>query len=187
MYFVVCSLGAMYFEGDGVEQDKERAASLWASAAAGGSGLGLHSLGRLYYDGNGVDQDRERAVELWEEAVSKGHRGARGDLERAHLEQVCTCLSLICLSWCCMSHRSWFHSSLPSHLPLLASHATFSHTHLSSVCLLLPCDSTLTLCSRTAPLIVMPVTAHTVHIVNKPCSHRVKYRLERRRMQWQRS
>lgn len=66
------SLGVLYQEGRGVEQDYLRALELYEGPAAQGNGRALNNLGLLYVRGTGVPQDYARAAEYFTAAVELG-------------------------------------------------------------------------------------------------------------------
>jgi TPR repeat protein len=60
----LANLGGMYARGNGVAQDRARAAELWQKAAKQGSADALASLGRMYEE----DQNHAKAIEMYREA-----------------------------------------------------------------------------------------------------------------------
>jgi len=79
-------LGLMYYEGDGVEEDKERARQLWEKAAEKGVPEAMFNLGSIYDKGDGVEEDKERARRWWEKAAEKGVPEAMFNLGVMYLE-----------------------------------------------------------------------------------------------------
>ncbi len=64
---VYCTyLGYMYDHGQGVEEDDQRAADLYAKSCGAGDARGCASLGTLYENGNGVPQDLGKAAKSYE-------------------------------------------------------------------------------------------------------------------------
>lgn len=70
-------VAAMYYIGQGVPQDFEKAAEWFRKAAAGGSPEGQYCLGKLYYHGQGVPQDFGEAGKWLTEAGLAGKGGAQ--------------------------------------------------------------------------------------------------------------
>lgn len=70
----------MYYNGRGVEQDFEKAATLYKVAAAQGIPEALFNLGALYEEGDGVEQHQGEALKLYIRAAEKGHISACHDL-----------------------------------------------------------------------------------------------------------
>ena len=64
-------LGALYQNGEGVEQDYARAAEYWQKAADLGVAQAYINLGMMYYAGEGVGQDYERAVTYLTQAAEQ--------------------------------------------------------------------------------------------------------------------
>ena len=68
--YAAVSIGAMYQDGMGVEQNGEKAKEYYLQADAAG---GLYSLGNLYLQGcEGIEQDVETAYEYFKKAKEKG-------------------------------------------------------------------------------------------------------------------
>ena len=67
----------MYYTGQGVPQDFEKAAEWFRKAAGGGSPDGQYCLGKLYYYGQGVPQDFGEASKWLTEAGLAGKGGAQ--------------------------------------------------------------------------------------------------------------
>ena len=65
-------LGAMYFEGRGVEQDYTTAAQWYVNAADRGCSLAMSNAGYCFYYGNGVDVDYEKAYLYFSKAAMLG-------------------------------------------------------------------------------------------------------------------
>lgn len=70
-------IAAMYYTGQGVPQDFEKAAEWFGKAANGGSPEGQYCLGKLYYHGQGVPQDFAAAAKWLTEAGLAGKGGAQ--------------------------------------------------------------------------------------------------------------
>jgi len=70
-------VAAMYYTGQGVPQDFEKAAEWFRKAAGGGSPDGQYCLGKLYYYGQGVPQDFGEASKWLTEAGLAGKGGAQ--------------------------------------------------------------------------------------------------------------
>ena len=69
------TLGLMYFEGDGVEQDDAEAVRWYQLAVAQGDAAGQYNLGVMYAEGRGVPQDDAEAVRWFRLAAAQ--RNAR--------------------------------------------------------------------------------------------------------------
>jgi TPR repeat protein len=66
------SIGTMYREGDGVEQDDVQAVAWYRKAAEQGSARGQALLGWMYGRGRGVEQDDVQAVSWYRKAAEQG-------------------------------------------------------------------------------------------------------------------
>jgi TPR repeat protein len=73
------SLGAMYYNGNGVAQDFKEAVKWYRLAAAHGNISAQLNLGAMYYEGEGVAEDLVRA-HMWFNIVA-----AKGDTEAAKM------------------------------------------------------------------------------------------------------
>ena len=65
----VFTLGTMYFHGNGVECDTERALQLFEECSKAGLGQANHTLGMIYQKGDGVVADKVKAVECYRRGV----------------------------------------------------------------------------------------------------------------------
>ncbi len=101
------SLGLMYQAGEGVEEDQEKANSLFGrfselvrwqtegvmplnvaqDTAALGDGEAMWQLGNRYHVGDGVEQDMDKAVEWWQKAHEAGNIGGTHNLGCYHLQE----------------------------------------------------------------------------------------------------
>ncbi len=66
-------LGLLYFDGDGVKQDRTQAVSYFKKACELEYGEACGILGLLYLDGDGVKQDRTQAVNYFKKACELGY------------------------------------------------------------------------------------------------------------------
>ena len=66
------NLGVKYQTGDGVAQDKAKAARLYRKAADLGNTAAMNSLGVLYERGDGIAQDHAEAARLYRKAADLG-------------------------------------------------------------------------------------------------------------------
>ena len=67
------NVGAMYFMGQGVDKDLDKAIQ-WLTAAADNNDVnGLFNLAVLYAKGEGVEENTEYAAELYQKAAEQGH------------------------------------------------------------------------------------------------------------------
>src|SRR5271166_4599743 len=65
-------LGELYYEGEGLPQDSQKAAEWYEKAAAGGSVAAMNDLGVMYQEGHGLAQDYQRARDWYERAAAAG-------------------------------------------------------------------------------------------------------------------
>ena len=70
--------GVAYHEGDGVEQDAERALTLFAKACDAGLGLGCHNAGIITALGKGMAEDLPRGYAFFSRGCELGHAPACG-------------------------------------------------------------------------------------------------------------
>ena len=70
-------LGAMYFEGNGVKQDQEKAVKYYKEGSEYGDAQSSSNLGFCYYYGNGVKQSYEEAFKYFNKAVLLGSLEAK--------------------------------------------------------------------------------------------------------------
>jgi len=73
-------LGIMYFKGQGVQQDKKRAAELLLKAAERGNVIAQFNLGLMYEDGEGVAPDEKEAERWYRRAAAQGDVDAQQGL-----------------------------------------------------------------------------------------------------------
>jgi general secretion pathway protein A len=74
------SLGFMYSEGHGVEQDYKEAIKWYRKSAEQGHAQAQNSLGVMYSEGRGVEQDYYEAVRWCRKAAEQGHAQAQANL-----------------------------------------------------------------------------------------------------------
>lgn len=65
-----------YYNGDGVAQDKEKAAELYEAAGNEGDMDAQYTLAYMYDKGDGIDKDRDKAMLWYEKAAEQGHESA---------------------------------------------------------------------------------------------------------------
>jgi TPR repeat protein len=70
----------MYYEGEGVAKNNEKAFYWISKAAKQGSAPAMTSIGSMYYLGEGRQQDLKKAFELYEQAAQKGNELAEARL-----------------------------------------------------------------------------------------------------------
>ena len=70
-------LGTMYFNGQGVEQDRARAFEWSSKAAEQGHAQAQHFLGVMYEYGHGIEKDDKKAVEWYSKAAEQGNNKAQ--------------------------------------------------------------------------------------------------------------
>ena len=66
------SLGAMYYQGRGVEQDYSKAVYLYTEAADRGNVTSMSNLGYCYYYGRDISVDYEKAYQMYTKAAIMG-------------------------------------------------------------------------------------------------------------------
>lgn len=76
----LCELADRYYRGDGVPQDKEKAAELYNEAGNNGDMVAQYTLGYMYDKGDGIDKDRDKAMLWYEKAAEQGHEAAQNRL-----------------------------------------------------------------------------------------------------------
>jgi len=77
----------MYFTGDGVSQDKEKAFSLYLPLADSGDADAAFQIGRMYLNGEGVHADPQKGFEYIGKAAKGGHPEAAMLLENLRRRQ----------------------------------------------------------------------------------------------------
>ena len=70
-------LGSLYYNGDGVERNLDKAKYWWEKAAEQGDSDAQVSLGSMYLYGEGVEQDLEKARYWIEKSVEQGNSNAQ--------------------------------------------------------------------------------------------------------------
>jgi uncharacterized protein len=65
-------LGFMFYHGEGVAQDNQRAVALFERAAEGGDVRSAANLAKMYQHGMGVEQDDKRAADWFRKAAEMG-------------------------------------------------------------------------------------------------------------------
>lgn len=73
-------LGYLYFQGEGIPQNKATASALFSDAAKGGNYIAQYNLGKLYYYGEGVKKDIEAARKWLSQAANQGYEPAQINL-----------------------------------------------------------------------------------------------------------
>ena len=74
------NLGLIYYKGEGVRQDKQKAVEWYRKAAEQGDARAQYNLGLMYDKGDGVRQDKQKAVEWLTKAAEQGHARAQCNL-----------------------------------------------------------------------------------------------------------
>ena len=72
------SIGALYFHGQGIEQDYAQALEWYRKAADLGETDSMINIGGMYLYGQGVEQDYTQALEWYEKAADLGKENAMG-------------------------------------------------------------------------------------------------------------
>jgi TPR repeat protein len=75
------SLGNMYYNGEGVQQDYKKAAHYLEEAAQKGNDMASNLLAILYVQGKGVKMDKMKAYNLWLEAAKRGDEVSQKNLD----------------------------------------------------------------------------------------------------------
>lgn len=75
-----CSLGNMYYHGEGVTQNFAEAASWYRKAAEQGFAKGEYDIGYVYQRGQGVSQDYTEAARWYRRASDQGYASAEVSL-----------------------------------------------------------------------------------------------------------
>ncbi|WQZ86441.1 sel1 repeat family protein [Helicobacter pylori] len=70
------NLGALYYNGKGVEKDLTKAAYFYSKACDLKEGMGCGNLGVLYYNGDGVKRDSKKADQYFSKACKLGNQEA---------------------------------------------------------------------------------------------------------------
>lgn len=69
-------VGAMYYHGDGIRQDYDKAFYWSSKAAEKGDDFALYTLGMMYSEGHGVKRNFAKAKECYTEAIHRGNKEA---------------------------------------------------------------------------------------------------------------
>ncbi len=72
----LCSLGLLYYNGEGVDKSLEKAAKLFSQSAEMGNAEAQYHLGWMYDNGKGVVQSDTEAVEWYRKAAEQGNEDA---------------------------------------------------------------------------------------------------------------
>lgn len=70
------NLGTLYRDGEGVDQNDEKAVECFATAAEKGQKYAMEALAFMYLEGRGVDQDSDKAIEWYLKAADYGETDA---------------------------------------------------------------------------------------------------------------
>lgn len=81
------NLGTIYYEGDGVQVDFEKAFSLYSAAAEAGDADAMFMVGRMYTSGMGVEADPAKGFEAFNKAAACGHELAIQIIENIRRKQ----------------------------------------------------------------------------------------------------
>ena len=79
-------LAGFYYDGEGVEQDKDKAIELLKESAELSSAVGQFGLGDCYFHGDGINQDYGKAIDLWQKAAEQNHVEAQFNLGLCYYE-----------------------------------------------------------------------------------------------------
>jgi hypothetical protein len=81
------NLGTMYYEGNSVKQDFEKAFQLYDDVASEEDADGLFMTARMLYEGLGVGQDQEEAMKRFGRSANAGSKLAQEFLEDLRRKQ----------------------------------------------------------------------------------------------------
>ena len=70
----------MYYHGQGVDVNYNKAVEWCEKAAKQGHALAQGNLGAMYYKGQGVDQDDSMAMRWYAKAAAQGNEQAQGQI-----------------------------------------------------------------------------------------------------------
>ena len=73
-------LGAMYYNGYGVEKDYAEAFNWWSKSVEQGYVVAQNNLGLMYYNGYGVEKDYVEAFNWWSKSAEQGLAWAQNNL-----------------------------------------------------------------------------------------------------------
>jgi uncharacterized protein len=82
------NVGAMYANGEGVEQNFDEALKWYRLAAEQGNATAQNRLGAMYDDGVGVAQDFEEAAKWYRRSAEQGNVGAQINLGAMHAKGI---------------------------------------------------------------------------------------------------
>ena len=106
-YWLSCMdrVGLCYLEGDGIEQDFEKAFQYLSKASSLKSALSSYNLAEMYKNGRGIPKDKHKALEYYQKALELGLEAANERIaelksstdiytseEQEYLEEVKMCL-----------------------------------------------------------------------------------------------
>ncbi|MDY0351880.1 MAG: tetratricopeptide repeat protein [Desulfobulbaceae bacterium] len=74
-------LGALYKNGEGVEQNYDKALEWYTKSAEQGYADAQVILGAMYYTGQGVEQDKSKAFEWWSKAAAQDNEAGKRSLD----------------------------------------------------------------------------------------------------------
>lgn len=75
-------LARLYYNGDGVTKDDNKAAEWYQKAAEQGNDFAQFKLGAMYDKGEGVPKDAAKAAEWWKKAAAQGNDAAQESLKQ---------------------------------------------------------------------------------------------------------
>jgi hypothetical protein len=74
------SIGYLYYKGEGVEQNYDKAVEWWNKASERGDAQAKFNLGLMYFSGKGVKTDVTKGIKLWRESAEMGNAEAQSAL-----------------------------------------------------------------------------------------------------------
>lgn len=78
------SLARMYYKGEGIAENKEKALELYTKSAEQGNRDAQYNLGCMYYNGECGSENKEKASELFNKSAEQGYEAAQLTLARMY-------------------------------------------------------------------------------------------------------
>ena len=82
------TLGQMYYTGDKVAQNYQRAREWWLKAAEHGNDKAMFNLGVMYYYGFGTTRDLKKAIDWYKQAAAAGNADAPSVLDKIYAKEL---------------------------------------------------------------------------------------------------
>ena len=80
------TLGHLYYKGEGVDQDKAKAADYFEKAAEQGYSEAQFEIAKMYANGDGVEKDTKKAAQYFRKAAMQGNKEAYSALKALKVE-----------------------------------------------------------------------------------------------------